>query len=97
MEDITINGINYINYSAPSVNKFSNFDDALTRTQIQRMWLVLASNPKSHDEYLSRLAETSYISSKADTGCEYSGLVELSSRHKLKNIPDNQIARIENE
>lgn len=97
MDDITINGINYINYSAPSINKFSNFDDTLTRTQIQRMWLAFASNPKSHNEYLTQLEGTSYVSSKADTECEYNGLVELSSKHKLKNIPDNQIARIQNE
>jgi hypothetical protein len=98
MDDITINGINYLDYPKPKKeHKFSNLDEKeITNSESNIMWNSLIKEPKDINKYNSNLSKSLSYHYKSETNCIYDTKTELEYRNIKTHIPDNLIARIPN-
>ena len=92
--DMTIDGINYINCGRTFENlqeaPFSNLDNGLSQRNKETIMSTIAMKPSNTKEFIEIHMVSSFAHSKARTNCEYNDLLET----KISKIPMPESCKI---
>ena len=83
--DMTIDGINYINCGRTFENlqeaPFSNLDNGLSQRNKETIMSTIAMKPSNTKEFVEIHMVSSFAHSKARTNCEYNDLLETNIKN----------------